>query len=98
MVHVLGRMSERLGRGVSLGTVRNTNLDFADDAVIFAEIIGVLADDSIRLARSRASWIAEPPRSEPKVTQTLVVDTECQDAIYGRILMCETKLLMALVT
>ena len=33
---VLGRMSEKSGCGVSFGTVRVTDIVFADDAVIFA--------------------------------------------------------------
>ena len=33
-----------------------------------------------------------------EVTQTLGEDMECQDAIYGRLLGCETRLLMALVS
>ena len=36
MDHVLGRMSEKSGYGVSFGTVRITDHDFAVDAVIFA--------------------------------------------------------------
>ena len=35
--HELGRMSEKSGCEMSFGTVRITDLDFADDAVIFAE-------------------------------------------------------------
>ena len=38
----------------------------------------------------------QQPNTE--VTQTLREDTECQDAIYGRLLGCETRLLMALVS
>ena len=34
MDHVLGRMSEKSGCGMSFGTVRITDLHFADDAVI----------------------------------------------------------------
>ena len=33
-----------------------------------------------------------------EVTQTPGEDTECQDAIYGRLLGCETRLLVALVS
>ena len=43
MNHVLERMSEKSGYGVSFGTVRITDLDFADDAVILAETAEVLA-------------------------------------------------------
>ena len=43
MDHVLRRMSEKSGCGVSFGTVRITDLDIADDAVIFAETTEVLA-------------------------------------------------------
>ena len=43
MDHVLGKMSEKSGYGVSIGTVWITDLDFADDAVIFAETIEVFA-------------------------------------------------------
>ena len=44
MDHVLGRMSENSGCEVSFGTVRITDLDSADDAVIFAETTDVLAE------------------------------------------------------
>ena len=37
MDNVLCRMSENTGCGVSVGTVRITDLDFVNDAVIFAE-------------------------------------------------------------
>ena len=40
---VLGRMSEKSGRGVSFGIVRITDLDFAVGAVIFAGTTDVLA-------------------------------------------------------
>ena len=43
MDHVLIRVSENWGRGLSFGAVRITDLDFADDAVIFAETTVVLA-------------------------------------------------------
>ena len=41
--HVLGMISEKSGCGVSFGTVRITDLDFADDAVKFAETTEVFA-------------------------------------------------------
>ena len=41
--HVLGRMSEVSGCGMSLGTVRITDTGFADDVFIFAETTEVLA-------------------------------------------------------
>ena len=43
MDHVLRRMSERSGCGISFGTDRCIDFDFADDAVIFAETTEVLA-------------------------------------------------------
>ena len=43
---ILGRMSERSSCGASFGNVKISELDFADDAVIFAEtpdiLLGVL--------------------------------------------------------
>ena len=52
-------MSEKSGCGVSFGTVRITDLDLADDAVIFAEATEVLAGALDSLERgSRAAWIA----------------------------------------
>ena len=39
---------------------------------------------------------SQQPRAE--VTQEIVEDTECQDTIHGRLLGCETELLMALVS
>ena len=41
---VLGRMLEMLSCGLSLRTVLITDLDFADDAVIFADTTDVLAE------------------------------------------------------
>ena len=63
MEHVLRRIEENSGCGVSYGTVRITDLDFVDDAVIFAETTEVLAaalDSLSEVAGSlglRASWI-----------------------------------------
>ena len=39
---ILGRMSERSSCGASFGNVKISDLDFADDAVIFAEILDIL--------------------------------------------------------
>ena len=63
MGHVLGRMSEKSACGVSFGRVRITDLDFADDAVIFAETTEVLAGALDLLSGEteplglRVSWI-----------------------------------------
>ena len=38
MDHVLGRMSGKLGCGLKFGTVRITDLDFAEDVIIIAKI------------------------------------------------------------
>ena len=61
--HVLGRMPEKTDCEVSFGTVRITDLDFADDAVIFAETTEVLASALDLLSKKadplgfRVSWI-----------------------------------------
>ena len=61
--HVLGRMLEKSGCGVPFGTVRFTDRDFADDAVIFAETTEVLAGALDLLSERaeplglRVSWI-----------------------------------------
>ena len=66
MDHVLGRMSEKSGCGVSYGLIRITDLDFADDAVIFAETIEVRAgaletlSEEAKPLRLRVSWIKRP--------------------------------------
>ena len=39
---ILGRMSERSSCGVSFGNVKISDLDFANDAVIFAETLDIL--------------------------------------------------------
>ena len=39
---ILGRMSERSSCGASFGNVKISDLDFADDAVIFAETLDIL--------------------------------------------------------
>ena len=39
---ILGRMSERSSCGASFGNVKISDLDFADDAVIFAETSEIL--------------------------------------------------------
>ena len=39
---ILGRMSERLSCGASFGNVKVSDLDFADDAVIFAATLDIL--------------------------------------------------------
>ena len=63
MNHVLGRMLEKSGCGVSFGTVRIADLDFADDAVIFAETTEVPVEALESLSQEaellglRVSWI-----------------------------------------
>ena len=39
---ILGRMSERSSSGASFGNVKISDLDFADDAVLFAETLDIL--------------------------------------------------------
>ena len=39
---ILRKMSERSSCGASLGNVKISNLDFTDDAVIFADTLGIL--------------------------------------------------------
>ena len=51
-------MSEKSGCGVSFGTVRITDLDCTDDAVIFAETTEVLAGALDSERGSRATGIA----------------------------------------
>ena len=53
---VLGRMSEKSGCVVSSGTVRITDLDFADDAVVFSEITEVtrLSPEALELLSEKA--------------------------------------------
>ena len=48
MDHVMGRVSDKLGCGVGFGTARITDLDIANDAVIFAETTEALAGHSSR--------------------------------------------------
>ena len=57
MDHVFCRMSEKSGCGVSFGTVGSLILNFADDAVIFAETTEVLAEslDSLSEEANRSS-------------------------------------------
>ena len=55
MDHALWRMSEKAGCVVSFESVRITDLDFADDAVIFAETTEVLANTRVVEEESRAS-------------------------------------------
>ena len=63
MDHVLGRMSEESGCGLSFATVRVTDLDFADDAVIFAQTTEIVAgaldslSEEAEPLRLRVSWI-----------------------------------------
>ena len=60
---ILERMSERSSCDVSFGNVKISDLDFADDAVIFAETLdiilgalGVLNEESESLGL-RGSWV-----------------------------------------
>ena len=67
MNHVMRRMSVKSGCGMSFGKVRITDLDFADDAVIFAETTEVLAEVLESLSEEasplglRVSWIKQSP-------------------------------------
>ena len=64
MMHwILGRKSERSSCGASFGNVKNSDLDFADDAVIFVETLDmfleapeVLIEESEPLGL-RVSWV-----------------------------------------
>ena len=42
MCWILGRMSERSSCGASFGNVKISDLDFADEAVIFAETLDII--------------------------------------------------------
>ena len=64
MDHVLGRMSEKSGCVVSFGIVRITDLDFADDAVVFAVTTEVLGGQS----RLVCEFPGSKPRSMRSVT------------------------------
>ena len=63
MGHVLGRMSEKSACEASFGTARITDLDFADDAVVYAETTDVLAGALDSLSEEaeplglRVSWM-----------------------------------------
>ena len=63
MEHVLRRIEENSGCGVSYGTVRITVLDFVDDAVVYAETTEVLAEaleslyEETESLRLRVPWI-----------------------------------------
>ena len=60
---ILGRMSERSSCGASFGNVNISNLDFADDAVIFAETLDILLgalkmlNEKSEPLRFRVSWV-----------------------------------------
>ncbi len=60
---VLGRMADGSGCGTSFGEVRISDLDFADDAVIFAEIVEILIEALEKLSEEseplglRVSWV-----------------------------------------
>ena len=60
---IMERVVGGTGCGVSFGDVRISDLDFADDAVVFAETLGVLVDALERLSEEaeplglRVSWL-----------------------------------------
>jgi len=60
---LLGRMSERSSCGASFGNVKVSDLDFADDAVIFAESLDILLgalevlNEELEPLRLRVSWV-----------------------------------------
>ena len=60
---IMGRVVGGAGRGVSFGDVRITDLDFADDAVVFAETLEILTGALERLSEEaeplglRVSWL-----------------------------------------
>ena len=60
---ILGRMSERSSCGASFGNVKISDLNFADDAVIFAETLDILLGALVVLNEEseplglRVSWV-----------------------------------------
>ena len=60
---ILGRMSERSSCGASFGNVKFSDLDFADDAVIFAEtpdiILGAIEvlNEELEPLGLQVSWV-----------------------------------------
>ena len=60
---ILGRMSERSSCGASFGNDKITDLEFADDAVIFVETLDILLgalevlNEGLEPLRLRVSWV-----------------------------------------
>ena len=46
MDRILGRMLERSGYGASFGNAKISDLDFADDSVIFVDTLDILLEDT----------------------------------------------------
>ena len=68
MDHILGRMLKKWGCVVSFETVRINDLDFADDAVIFAETSEVLAETLESMSEEvlpRSEWLNHAEAASP---------------------------------
>ena len=61
---ILGRMSERSSCGASFRNVKVCDLDFADDAVIFAETLDILLGALEVRMRSQSRWDYGFPESK----------------------------------
>ena len=69
-----GRLSEKSGCGVSTGTVRFTDFDFADDAIIFAETTEVLPED----LQSQCRMDCESPGSRLRSRHSVHLDASIE--------------------
>ena len=85
---VIGRMSERSSCGASFGNVKISDLDFADDAVIFAETLDILLgalevlnEESEHLGLW-VSWV----KTKIQAFNDILGDADLSVPVYGEIL------------
>ena len=91
MDHVLGRMSEKSVCGVSFGTVKIADLDFADDAVIFAGTTEVFAGALDSLSEESEPLGLRVPWTKTKVQALGVFAAPGFPSRKGRAGVCMTS-------
>ena len=87
LVWILGRMSERSSCGTSFENVKISDLDFADDAVIFAETLDILLgalevlNEESEPLELRVSWVKTKIQAFSDILDAIFSVPDCGEDI-----------------